>query len=171
MNSHRKTASTGTARQATHTSSMKSIESSMVALSVSLSSYLTNNRGAADEEEEPVVKAVVISTKNKTRRTEEEESVVKKPRKRREHPRVDNPAMQEPAPRKTRVQSHRQTLKAEKSMLMQKLEEMAQAVTSYKGHKVKASRHEEALRNKKGAEPVLQTLLETKYLKAEEAAL
>jgi len=56
-------------------------------------------------------------------------------------------------------------------MLMQKLEEMAQAITSYKGHKVaKASRHEEALRSKKvvvAQEPALQTLLETKYLKAE----
>jgi hypothetical protein len=49
-------------------------------------------------------------------------------------------------------------------MLMQKLEEMAQAITSYKSHKGTVSRHEEALRNKK--QPALQTLLETRYLKS-----
>ena len=75
---HRKTASIGTTRQGTHTSSMKSIESSMVALSVSLSSYLTNNRGGGAEEsseQEPVVKAVVISTKNSKKRTESKPEV------------------------------------------------------------------------------------------------
>ena len=53
---------------------MKSIESSMVALSVSLSSYLTNNRGDSSEQE-PVVKAVVISTKNSKKRTESKPEV------------------------------------------------------------------------------------------------
>jgi len=106
---HRKTASIGTARQeGTHTSSMKSIESSMVALSVSLSSYLTNNRGGP-EDEEPVVKAVVISTKNSKKRTEDASQQEKKPRKRREHhqPRValDLTGVQHASPKKPRVHS------------------------------------------------------------------
>ena len=55
---------------------MKSIESSMIALSVTLSSYLTGNKSIDDEQpskdssfinpvkEEPIVKAVVVSRKS-----------------------------------------------------------------------------------------------------------
>lgn len=202
---HRKTVSIGTTQQATHTSSMKSIESSMVALSVSLSSYLTKGCPEESSEQEPVVKAVVISTKNSRKQPEPPLILVSDPpqgrRKRSRRAKEQLPQQnatldlssishhQEEPPRKSRVHSQRHpsaavvvqkdrpkrqeqgNLRAEKSMLMQKLEEMAQAITSYKSHKAgpKVSRHEQALRSAKRRpppSPELQTLLETKYLKS-----
>lgn len=80
-----------------NTASMKSIESSMIALSVSLSSYLTVNKpegmeAKIEEEEEPQVRAVVIratsSHEAKNITNAQESNIIEKTAKQRDIKRV-----------------------------------------------------------------------------------